>query len=101
MPHTRKAVAALGVAVLITIMSAGAAQAASKSGTLNCPAYYPTGKLTTTTTGSTRHTWVDSDTGTVKVVDLAGGTGRTSTGFHNSSWVATATTVTSASGTCV
>lgn len=101
MNKSRNALVAVCAAVLLTVASAGAAQAASKSGTLNCPDYYPTGKVVSTTTGATRHTWVNSDTGAVKIVDFTGGAGRASTGFHRSTYVVTGTTVSSASGSCV
>lgn len=101
MSFSLRGTATVGLVVVIIVGSAAAAQAASKNGTLNCPNYYPTGQLTTNTTGSTRHTWVDSNTGAVKIVDFTGGTGRRSTGYQSSTWVATATTVTSAAAACV
>lgn len=98
--HARTAFIAACAAALLTIAGAGAAHAASRTGTLNCPDYYPTGKVTSSTTGATRHTWVDSDSGAVRIIDFTGGVARTSMGFHRSAYVVTASTITSASGTC-
>jgi len=93
-------VAAVATALLI-VAGAGAAEAVSKSGTLNCPNYYPTGKVVSTTSGVTRHTWVNSDSGAVKIYDITGGIGRSYTGYQRSTYVVTAPTVSSATKSCV
>lgn len=77
--------ATVGALMVLGVSAAGPAQAAATdNGTLICSTL--TGKLVSSTSGTTRHTWTDHATGAVKVVDWPSGGGHTSYGYHNSYW---------------
>jgi len=101
MSRTRKVLSVLGVAALMTVAAAGSAQAASKSGGAFCQGRYTTGKVYSTTTGSTSHGWLDRDKGDTMTYYWAAGGPHASTGYQNFSYTVAATTVSVASATCV